>query len=68
MIYHIVLTLHTMNLPVVIVGAGVAGLSLSINLALKGVKSIILESRDSFNEKWTSGVRISATGVKILEI
>jgi len=50
---------------VVIVGAGVAGLSLAIMLAEQNIKSQVLESRQRFDGS-TSGVRISAEGVKVL--
>lgn len=50
---------------VIIVGAGVAGLSLAIMLAERGIESQVLESRDSFNGT-TSGVRISSQGVEVL--
>ena len=50
---------------VIIVGAGVAGLSLAVMLAEQSIKSQVLESRQRFDGP-TSGVRISAEGVKIL--
>jgi len=50
----------------VIVGAGIAGLSLAIQLAEKNVYCIVLEERHNFDGA-TSGVRISIQGVKILE-
>ena len=50
---------------VIIVGAGVAGLSLAIMLAEQNIKSQVLESRQRFDGP-TSGVRISAAGVKVL--
>ena len=50
---------------VVIVGAGVAGLSLAIMLAEQGIESQVLESRQRFDGP-TSGVRISSQGVEIL--
>ena len=50
---------------VIIVGAGVAGLSLSILLAKRNIESRVLESRQRFDGP-TSGVRISSGGVKIL--
>jgi 2-polyprenyl-6-methoxyphenol hydroxylase-like FAD-dependent oxidoreductase len=53
------------NENVIIVGAGVAGLSLAIMLAEQNIKSQVLESRQRFDGP-TSGVRISAEGVKIL--
>ena len=53
--------------PVLIVGAGVAGLSLAIMLAELNIKSQVLESRQGFDGP-TSGVRISAEGVKILSL
>ena len=53
------------NENVLIVGAGVAGLSLAIMLAEQNIESQILESRQRFDGP-TSGVRISAEGVKIL--
>jgi 2-polyprenyl-6-methoxyphenol hydroxylase-like FAD-dependent oxidoreductase len=52
---------------VVIVGAGVAGLSLAIMLAKQNIKSQVLESRQHFDGP-TSGVRISAEGAKILRL
>lgn len=51
---------------VIIVGAGIAGLSLAIQLTEKKIPCIILEARESFGE-CTSGVRISAKGVRVLE-
>lgn len=51
---------------VVIVGAGVAGLSLAIMLAEQKIESQVLETRQHFDGP-TSGVRISAEGVKILK-
>jgi 2-polyprenyl-6-methoxyphenol hydroxylase-like FAD-dependent oxidoreductase len=50
---------------VIIVGAGVAGLSLAIMLAEQNITSQVLESRQRFDGP-TSGVRISAEGVKVL--
>jgi 2-polyprenyl-6-methoxyphenol hydroxylase-like FAD-dependent oxidoreductase len=52
---------------VIIVGAGVAGLSLAIMLAEQNIESQVLESRHRFDGP-TSGVRISAEGVKILRL
>lgn len=52
---------------VVIVGAGVAGLSLAIMLAEQGIESQILEARQRFDGP-TSGVRISSQGVEILRL
>lgn len=51
---------------VIIVGAGVAGLSLAIMLAEQNIESQVLESRQSFDGP-TSGVRISVEGVKVLK-
>jgi 2-polyprenyl-6-methoxyphenol hydroxylase-like FAD-dependent oxidoreductase len=51
---------------VIIVGAGVAGLSLAIMLAQRKINSHVLESRQTFDGP-TSGVRISAEGVEILK-
>ncbi|MEI9939204.1 MAG: NAD(P)/FAD-dependent oxidoreductase [Pseudomonadota bacterium] len=53
------------NENVIIVGAGVAGLSLAIMLAEQNIKSQVLESRQRFDGP-TSGVRISVEGVKVL--
>ena len=50
---------------VIIVGAGVAGLSLAIMLAERNIETQILESRQRFDGP-TSGVRISVEGVKVL--
>jgi 2-polyprenyl-6-methoxyphenol hydroxylase-like FAD-dependent oxidoreductase len=50
---------------VLIIGAGVAGLSLAIMLAEQNIESQVLESRQSLDGR-TSGVRISAEGVEIL--
>lgn len=50
---------------VIIVGAGVAGLSLAIMLAERNIDSQVLESRQRFDGP-TSGVRISGEGVKVL--
>lgn len=49
----------------IIVGAGVAGLSLAIMLAERGIESQVLESRERFDGV-TSGVRISNQGVEVL--
>ncbi len=51
---------------VIIVGAGVAGLSTAIMLAQRNIESQVLESRQRFDGP-TSGVRISAEGVQILK-
>jgi len=51
---------------IVIVGAGIAGLSLAIQLAERQIACVVLEARSSFYGV-TSGVRISTQGVKILE-
>ena len=51
---------------VIIVGAGIAGLSLAIQLAEKKIPCVVLEARSDFNSL-TTGVRISAKGVKVLE-
>src|SRR6478752_1840610 len=51
---------------VIIIGAGIAGLSLAIQLAEKKTPCIVLEARHNFDGP-TSGVRISAQGVSILE-
>jgi salicylate hydroxylase len=51
---------------IIIVGAGIAGLSLAIQLAEKKISCIVLEARESFGGA-TSGVRISAKGVGVLE-
>jgi 2-polyprenyl-6-methoxyphenol hydroxylase-like FAD-dependent oxidoreductase len=51
---------------VIIVGAGVAGLSLAIMLAEQGIESQVLESRQRFDGP-TSGVRISSQGVEVLK-
>jgi salicylate hydroxylase len=45
---------------IIIVGAGVAGLSLAIMLTERGIQCLVLESRERFDEGYTSGVRISA--------
>jgi salicylate hydroxylase len=50
---------------IIIVGAGIAGLSLAIQLAQKNIPSVVLESRTHFGGS-TSGVRISTKGVKVL--
>jgi 2-polyprenyl-6-methoxyphenol hydroxylase-like FAD-dependent oxidoreductase len=52
---------------VIIVGAGVAGLSLAILLAEQNIRSQVLESRQQFDGP-TSGVRISVEGVEILKL
>lgn len=54
------------NNQVIIVGAGIAGLSLAIQLAEKKIPCVVLEARSDFNSL-TTGVRISAKGVKVLE-
>ena len=51
---------------VIIVGAGIAGLSLAIQLTEKKIPCVVLEARESFGGA-TSGVRVSAKGVKVLE-
>lgn len=51
---------------IIIVGAGIAGLSLAVQLTEKKIPCIVLEARENFTGA-TSGVRISAKGVKILE-
>ena len=51
---------------VIIVGAGVAGLSLAVMLAERNIESQVLESRQRFDGP-TSGVRISAEGVEVLK-
>lgn len=51
---------------VIIIGAGIAGLSLAIQLTEQKVPCIVLEGRTDFSGP-TSGVRISADGVRILE-
>ena len=50
---------------VVIVGAGVAGLSLAILLAEQNLETEVVEARQRFDGP-TSGVRISASGVEVL--
>lgn len=50
----------------IVVGAGVAGLSLAIMLAERGIESVVLESRERFDGP-TSGVRISGEGVELLQ-
>ncbi|WP_160366886.1 FAD-dependent oxidoreductase [Sphingobacteruim zhuxiongii] len=51
---------------IIIVGAGIAGLSLAIQLTENNIPCLVLEARDHFSGA-TSGVRISANGVKVLE-
>ena len=51
---------------VIIVGAGVAGLSLAILLAEQNIESQVLEARQRFDGP-TSGVRISDEGVDVLK-
>jgi len=51
---------------IIIVGAGIAGLSLAIQLTKKKIPCVVLEARTDFNSL-TTGVRISAKGVKVLE-
>jgi len=51
---------------VIIVGGGVAGLSLAIMLAEQNIESQVVEARQRFDGP-TSGVRISAEGVAILK-
>lgn len=51
---------------VIIIGAGIAGLSLAIQLAENKIACIVLEERHHFDGT-TSGVRISAQGVRVLE-
>lgn len=54
------------NDQVIIIGAGIAGLSLAIQLAENKITCIVLEERHNFDGV-TSGVRISAQGVRVLE-
>lgn len=54
------------NDQIIIVGAGIAGLSLAIQLTEKKVPCVVLEERRNFDGP-TSGVRISTQGVRILE-
>jgi 2-polyprenyl-6-methoxyphenol hydroxylase-like FAD-dependent oxidoreductase len=54
------------NDHVIIVGAGIAGLSLAIQLTEKNIPCTVIEARESFGGA-TSGVRISAKGVRVLE-
>lgn len=54
-----------MESKIIIVGAGIAGLSLAVLLTQKGIPCIVLESRDHFGAA-TSGVRISSKGVRVL--
>ena len=51
---------------VIIVGAGIAGLSLAIQLTEKKIPCVVVEARANFTSL-TTGVRISAKGVKVLE-
>ncbi|BDA78560.1 hypothetical protein LPTSP3_g14900 [Leptospira kobayashii] len=51
---------------VIIIGAGIAGLSLAIQLAEKKIPCVVLEAKTSFGSA-TTGVRISAKGVRVLE-
>ncbi|MGN6292430.1 MAG: FAD-dependent oxidoreductase [Chitinophagaceae bacterium] len=51
---------------IIIVGAGIAGLSLAVQLTEKKIPCTVLEARESFGDA-TSGVRISAKGVRVLE-
>jgi len=51
---------------VIIIGAGIAGLSLTIQLAENKIACIVLEERHNFDGV-TSGVRISTQGVRVLE-
>lgn len=51
---------------IIIVGAGIAGLSLAIQFAENKIPCLILEKRKNFDGP-TSGVRISAEGVRVLE-
>ena len=53
------------NDKIIIAGAGIAGLSLAIQLAENKIACILLEEKDNFNGV-TSGVRISTEGVRIL--
>ncbi len=51
---------------IIIVGAGVAGLSLAIQLTEKNIPCLVVEARDHFGDA-TSGVMISGKGAKVLE-
>lgn len=55
-----------MESKIIIVGAGIAGLSLAVLLTQKGIPCTVLESRDHFGAA-TSGVRISSKGVSVLQ-
>jgi len=51
---------------IIIVGAGIADLSLALQLAENDIPCVVLEARHDFNGP-TSGVRISAQGMQILQ-
>ncbi|MET0635276.1 MAG: FAD-dependent monooxygenase [Chitinophagaceae bacterium] len=51
---------------VIIIGAGIAGLSLAIQLTEHNIDCVVFEERNNFDGV-TSGVRISAQGVRVLE-
>src|SRR5690606_31382672 len=54
------------NDQIIVIGAGIAGLSLAIQLAENNIPCLILEKRKNFDGP-ASGVRISAQGVRVLE-
>ncbi|MDH3772043.1 MAG: FAD-dependent oxidoreductase, partial [Nitrospirota bacterium] len=55
---------HTVHHPVVVVGAGPVGLSLAIDLALRGVKVVLLEAGTSLS----AGSRAICYAKRSLEI
>lgn len=55
-----------MKEQIIIIGAGIGGLSLAVQLAENNIASVIFEARTNFGGP-TSGVRVSAQGVRIFE-
>ncbi|MGY3055606.1 2-polyprenyl-6-methoxyphenol hydroxylase-like FAD-dependent oxidoreductase [Pedobacter sp. UYEF25] len=55
-----------MNGKIIIIGAGIGGLSLAVQLAENNIACVVLETRTNFDGP-TSGVRVSGQGVRIFE-
>ena len=57
--------IYAENLPVIIVGGGIAGLTLSIGLAQKNIPCIILEQSEQFSEIG-AGIQLGPNATRIL--